>query len=522
MQTPLHLSPAPPADPRVLAPHEARHAPLDLPRAVMRGAFAVVALALLAGLLLGLWRARADMRDELAGALVLARASALLAAARTLDDDALVAALRAAESPSVDAGDGASAARHLLLRLTDASGRLRLAPAEEPAARGALAALAAVSDRLFPPPEDRSISVDLPRPSGAPWKAQWIASHGYEQREALAQLVESMLLLAGCSGVLLLVMRWRMRRAFRPLAPLLAAIERVERQDLSALRTLPAMPVRELDAIAGALRHLGGALAEAEAQRRQLAMQVQTLQEDERSRLARELHDELGQHLTALRVDAAWLERRLADQPELRSVVADMSEQCRRVQAELRSLLGRLRPLGAAPIAPGASHPPPHETAERLRALLASLVGAWTHSPGPSTRFVLSFELDGLAADLPLPRELLLAVYRISQEALTNVARHAQAAEAKLAVRIAADADAHGAGRLEWRIEDDGIGLDGPNVWQRGNGLAGIKERVWAAGGDLRVESPIVGSRGVRLSAVLPFAFIGAGTPQPAAQADMA
>jgi len=490
---------------------------MDLPRMVMGGAFTVVAMALLLGLLLGLWRARADMRDELAGALELARTSALLASAHSMDDDALVGALRAVVDLD-GADDEHAASRHLVLRLVDAQGRVRLAPPDEPPASAGLLALAAFSDWIFPPPADRSVSVELPRPSGPPWQAQWKASHDYEQREALAQLLESMLLLAACSALLLLVMRWRMQRAFRPLAPLLAAIERVERQDLSALRALPTMPVRELEAIANALRHLGGALAEAEAQRRQLAAQVQTLQEDERSRLARELHDEFGQHLTALRVDAAWLERRLTDQPELRGVVGGMSEQCERIQAEVRSLLGRLRPLGSAvggSVAPGAQapHAASHESAERLRGLLESLVGAWAQSPGQATRFELRFDVEGLPWDLPLPRELVLAVYRISQEALTNVARHAQAREARLVLHLGR-APGRGEGVLDWCVEDDGRGLDGPSALPRGNGLAGIKERIWAAGGDLTVDAPHAGDAarsgwpGLRLHARLPFALL--------------
>jgi two-component system sensor histidine kinase UhpB len=490
---------------------------MDLPRAVMRGAFAVVALALLLGLVFGLWRARSDMRDELAGALQLARTSSVLAAASMQSDEALLAALRTASdsaeptSLTPGAGDG-MASRHLALRLTDGEGRVRFAPPAEPPAPAWMTALSAVNARLFPPPADRSVSISLPRPEGPPWQAQWVASHDYEQSEAFAQLLESMLLLAACSAVLLLVMRWRMQRAFRPLAPLLAAIGRVERQDLSALRALPPMPFRELEAIAGALRHLGGALGEAEAQRRQLAAQMQTLQEDERSRLARELHDELGQQLTALRVDAAWLERRLVDLPELRTVVSGMAQQCERVQAEVRSLLGRLRPLGTAIGVEGHATAATHESAERLRGLLASLVAAWEQSPGPATSFELRFDVEGLPWDVALPRELVLAVYRISQEALTNVARHAQAREAVLTVRLARAPHVEAA-VLDWRVEDDGVGLDHGAAWQRGNGLAGIKERIWAAGGDLTIESVGEGTRkGLRLHASLPVA-LQAGSP---------
>lgn len=483
-------------------PELAAPAPMDLPRLVMRGALVVVALALLLALLLGLWRAREDMRDELAGALAQAQTHALLATAPGRSDDELLAALRA-----VGHEDGL---RHLELRLLDGEGRVRIEPPVKPPAAWPLRLLVAVNGVLFAPPADRTVSVALPRPSGPPWQAQWIASHDAEQREALSQLLEVLGLVGGCGLLLLLVMRWHLKRSFRPLAPLLSAIARVEQQDVSAVRALPAMPIRELDAIANALRHLAGALEQAEAQRRQLGAQVLTLQEDERSRLARELHDEFGQHLTALRVDAAWLQRRLADQPELAAVVAGMSRQCERIQQEVRALLTRLRPLAGAPGMPDAEAGHEAEDVERLRSLLDNLVRAWAHSPGQSTRYRLQFDTAGLDHDARLPRELVLAVYRISQEALTNVARHARATEATLRVHIQ---PVDGGGMLHWSVEDDGGGLDHPGVWQRGNGLAGIKERVWAAGGDLdcqparpqRAESP-----GLRLQALLRY-----DTPSP-------
>lgn len=471
--------------------------PMELPRLVMRGALAVVAFALLLALLLGLWRAREDMRDELAGALAQARINALLAAAQARSDDELLAALG-----SVGHEDGP---RHLELRLLDAAGRVRLEPPPQPPAAWPVRLLVALNGVLFAPPADRTVSVALPRPGGAPWQAQWIASHDAEQREAMAQLQDMLMLVAGCGGVMLLVMRWHLKRSFRPLAPLLAAIARVEQQDVSAVRALPAMPIRELDAIANALRHLAGALERTEAQRRQLGAQVLTLQEDERSRIARELHDEFGQHLTALRVDAAWLQRRLADQPELAAVVAGMSQQCQRIQEEVRALLTRLRPLSGGPGDEQGS-----EDVERLRSLLTDLVQAWAQSPGQSTRYRLQFDVAGVAHDARLPRELVLAVYRISQEALTNVARHAQAGEALLRVHVQ---PVDGGGMLHWSVEDDGRGLDDPGVWQRGNGLAGIKERVWAAGGDLDCQPSRPGHAsgpGLRLQALLRYA-----TPRP-------
>jgi len=85
-----------------------------------------------------------------------------------------------------------------------------------------------------------------------------------------------------------------------------------------------------------------------------------------------------------------------------------------------------------------------------------------------------------------LPHELCLALYRISQEALTNVARHAHASRATLQLTLQHGDDGDS---LQWQVSDDGAGLGSLQVaLQRGNGLAGIRQRVWALGSDLECE----------------------------------
>jgi two-component system sensor histidine kinase UhpB len=360
--------------------------------------------------------------------------------------------------------------------------------------------LVALNEVLFAPPASRRIDVRLARPDGAAWTLQWIASHQGEQREALSQLGSDMAVFAGCAALLLAVMRWNIRRSFRALAPLLDAIGRVEQHDRAAMRQLPPMPIRELDQIAAALRHLAQSLDAEEERRRLLGAQLLTLQQDERSRIARELHDELGQQLTALRVDAAWLQRRVAGDAGLASVAGGMGLQCARLQQQLRELLTRLHPLGDGERVQGRQV----ERVQRLRELLGSLVHGWSSAAGAATRYRLDLRMEGVDDRTLLPLDLMLTVYRISQEALTNVARHAQAADASLTLVLRRSRD--GGGTLRWTVHDDGVGMEVASAWQRGNGLAGIKERVWAAGGDLQVESPTAGlRRGVRLDAELRF-----------------
>ncbi len=396
----------------------------------------------------------------------------------------------AAARAAIDSLRSLGPLRHLQLRVVDGTGRVLLERADDEPPGWALRALMTLDGQRAAPGPEQTVSWTIARPDGAPWTVSLVASPESEQREALSNLLGMFALLAGCCALMLVVMRWNLRRAFRPLQAMLGAIARVEQQDLAPLRALPPMPIRELDAIAAALRHLADALARAEHERRLLSQKMLTLQEDERQRLARDLHDEFGQRLTALRVDAAWLQRRCEGDAVLQPVIAGMIEQCSRIQQDVRGLLARLQPLGGAHPGPGAgAAPDPEATAGRLRALLQALAASWS--------MPVSRDVDGLGDDArALPRERLLAVYRITQEALTNAARHAGGAPVAVRVRIE---PGDGAGPnpeqpapdvLDWQVQDDGPGLADPDAsLQRGNGLAGIRQRVWALGGVFTLEA---------------------------------
>jgi len=487
---------------------------LDLPRLVMRRAGSVAAAVLLLALGLGLARMGVDIDDEVDAAVTLARLVAKLTAAAPLDDEAALGELRKllADHPP----------RHLLLSVQGGDGRLLLAP-PPPVPTAALDGLLALHRRLFSAPDARHVSWDLLRPGGARWTVTLAASHESERREAMVNLVGTLALLLACIAGLLLAMRWNLRRALAPLDRLLAAIDDIEGRDAQAVQALPVMPVRELEALASALRHLGRALDAAQAHRRLLSQQVLTLQEDERARLARELHDEFGQRLTALRVDAVWLSHQVAEQPLLKPVVEGMARQCALVQQDIRSLLSRLQPFGHDDDAES-------ESLLRLVILLRALVASWTQPGREQTTFCrldlrwldsdgqpMAWPNDDVAEDLRLAGTLVLTIYRISQEALTNVARHAQASVATLALSCWGDARPGAPLRIDWSASDDGVGLtDAKAVSQRGNGIAGIQERVWAQGGELRFEplQPGGASPGLRLSARFCSVWRAPGAPQ--------
>lgn len=481
-------------------PHR-QAAPLDLPRLVMRRASAVGALVLLLAVVLGLVRMGDDIDDEVDAAMSLAAVMARLGPLAQTDDRDALASLRAlqAEQPL----------RHLALQVHAQDGTLLLGPAPAEPASAPWRWLLQLHQTWLSAPDDRRVAWPVPRADGSRWTVSLAASHDSERREAMGSLLDMLALLLLCVGGLLAVMHWNVRRAFAPLGRLLQAIAGIEGHDARQVQALPPMPTRELESLAAALRHLGAALDQAEAERRQLSQQVLTLQEDERARLARDLHDEFGQRLTALRVDAAWLARQVAGDARLQQVVDGMAQQCALVQADIRSLLTRLQPFGPA-VSQAAGDAPAAESLSRGLALLQALVDSWQGSgpePGLACRLDLAWHgPDGQpqpwpAADaaqaLWLPRPLWLALYRISQEALTNVARHADARAAGLRLQLRGSRQPGEAVQIDWQAWDDGVGLpqDGTGgadavqadrLLPRGNGLAGLQERVWAQGGTLQ------------------------------------
>lgn len=452
-------------------------APLDLPRVLMRGSAAVLAALWLLAALTGLWRAQADAQEEMQSAMALAATLQRLAVSAPLDDEALLAALRPTTGTE---GDGeAPGLRHLRLSLRDADGRLLLGGRADPPASPPVEWLVSLQRRLAGERDPPPLAWTLPRPQGEAWTAVLSPTPDSERREAIGSLLQNLALLAAGAAGLLALLRWQLHRALRPLQALLARIEPGRSADTSAdtgidtAASRPPMPptlIRELQLIADALDR-------AEAQRRVLAQRLQSLQEDERRRLAQELHDELGQRLTALRLDATVLQRRVQGDADAAALAQDLARQVHAAQQEVRELLARLAPRTDARL-----------PAERLRELLTPLAAAQRG---------LAVKVDCEPGEAPLPEALLQTVYRLSQEGLTNVVRHAGATQAWLQVRRTP------AGALHWSLRDNGRGLSSgglDHLAARGSGLAGMRERVWAYGGDLQIRDA---RPGLALSATL-------------------
>jgi two-component system sensor histidine kinase UhpB len=273
-------------------------------------------------------------------------------------------------------------------------------------------------------------------------------------------------------------------RALAPLKALSQAMTNIEAGFYDARVEPGGAP--ELAAICTKLNHLAASLGDAVDDKRRLAERAISLQDVERKEIARELHDEFGPYLFALRAHASALmrlsEAREPDADTLRKHGGAILEQVNALQQFNRSILEKLRPVGLAELG--------------LREALGALLRLWSEShPDVVIETTISHSLGetGETADL--------TIYRIVQEALTNVFRHACATTVNVCIEPAKrPAGMHGIRDCALvRVRDNGRGLQPDH--RLGLGLTGMRERILALGGTLTVAS---GDGGVTVEALVP------------------
>lgn len=194
-----------------------------------------------------------------------------------------------------------------------------------------------------------------------------------------------------------------------------------------------------------------------------LAQRLFSAQEDERRALARELHDEMGQTCTAIRTEAAVLASGKLDAQEVLDASKRIATSAQQISLLTRHMLQRLRPIALDSMG--------------LIDALQALCDQWQISSGVRC----GFQSDPLPVDLD--DYVSVTIYRLVQESLTNVARHAKATQVTVTLRRASDT------RLNLQIEDDGQGMQNPNDNHAGFGLLGMRERVSSLGGQLVLTS---------------------------------
>lgn len=207
------------------------------------------------------------------------------------------------------------------------------------------------------------------------------------------------------------------------------------------------------------------------------------MREDERAYIAHEIHDELGQTLTALMLDLSWLKDRLAKTQDVPARSA-LVEKLRAMTEIVGMTMATVRKI-AAELRPGILD-------ERgLKAAVEWQAQEFEKHTGIRCRLLSSLD------EIELDRNLATAVFRIVQESLTNIARHAQATEVRLTLGARGD-------DLVLEVEDDGRGIGEREIADpRALGILGMRERALLLGGSVSFGS--ADGRGTRVVVRLPF-----------------
>ncbi len=263
-------------------------------------------------------------------------------------------------------------------------------------------------------------------------------------------------------------------RALYPLRGLVAAMAQIGRDQPAS--ALPRAGAPEVRVLAEGVQELGERLARSRVALRHLHLRNLELQEDERRMVASELHDEIGQHVAAIEMETIRVARMApSDETERQGRLRQLRLSVTEIHRISRRLVHRLRPPAIESLG--------------LYAALESLFERWCEEhPEPRLHVQLLGDCAGIGS------ERAVHLYRIVQESLSNVARHAAAHTVH--VRLATDA-----GQVCVEVRDDGRGFD-TGTHGRGFGLPGLRERVEALGGSLELDS--IPGAGCCVRAVVP------------------
>jgi two-component system sensor histidine kinase UhpB len=231
-------------------------------------------------------------------------------------------------------------------------------------------------------------------------------------------------------------------------------------------------------------RHAEEALEGSRRQLRALTARLQTGREEERANVAREIHDELGQILTALKINLDWIEQKMEERSDDKSLnpllerIVESAEMTDSAITTVQRIATDLRPAVLDQLG----------LAEALR----------EESQRFEKRTGVPCELQAPVERLDLPRDRVTVIFRVFQEALTNVARHAQATRCRIILKTTGDG-------VVLEVEDDGKGIGTAATSDGGSlGLLGMRERAVMVGGEVTI-API-SPKGTRVTLRLPAA----------------
>jgi two-component system, NarL family, sensor histidine kinase UhpB len=270
-----------------------------------------------------------------------------------------------------------------------------------------------------------------------------------DQRAQFALLALSILLV-------LLVNMLMLRRRFSPLDRLIERVEAIDPADPAAFEAPDeSEAIEEIDRLAASFRRMLGRI---DAERRRSGRLVLRAQEEERRRLARDLHDEVNQALTAILLRLEALSHAA---PQVGDEVTELKKLVNQAMAELLHLARQLRPTALDD--------------HGLVPALESQTRRFAAQTGVQTKLSTEGSYDEIDSD----KEIV--IYRIAQEALSNIAQHASARH----VNLGLSSNGHG---VELTVHDDGCGFD-TGAGHDSLGLSGMAERARLLGGKLEIDS---------------------------------
>lgn len=265
---------------------------------------------------------------------------------------------------------------------------------------------------------------------------------------------------------------WAVDRALRPLNKILGALNQLEHGHLEA--RLPSFSLPELSSVSSKFNAMAQTLENSMLNNHRLTQQIIRLQEDERKNIAHDLHDEIGQHLTAINIDASVILKTDNILVAQASAMA-ISGVAMQMMAIVREMLQRLRPAMLDELG--------------LSSSLHELIETWRQrNHGINTNINISSQLGDI-------NEIIaITAYRIVQECLTNITKYANARLVTIKIERSAD-------YLKVLVKDNGQGFDAQLISQ-GFGLAGMRERVEGLGGSFQLTTNL--DAGVLIEASLP------------------
>jgi two-component system sensor histidine kinase UhpB len=262
------------------------------------------------------------------------------------------------------------------------------------------------------------------------------------------------------------------RHALQPVSQISAGLRIIQSGDYAA--RLPHFNLPELNRLSQQFNHMAQVLDQQQRENRQLNKRLLSVQESERRHLSRELHDELGQSISAIKAMAVTLRLQHKEKPEGANAIIQV---CNQMYGVVRDMMNRLRPVALEELG--------------LVTAIERLTDGWNdHQEECFCALTVRGNFNEIDEDTAI------TLYRIAQEALTNVAKHAGAE--KVEIGIERDADA----TIALNIRDDGKGFD-PNSRHKGMGLLGMRERIEALNGKISLVSEP--GRGVSIDIHIPF-----------------